>query len=52
MGVILPITVGLLIAGWVTFAALRRRRRRARQVPELNQHPERLEQMLDSTDDA
>ena len=52
MGVILPIAAGLLIAGWVAFAALRRRRRHARQVPELNQHPERLEQMLDSTDDA
>ena len=53
MGVILPIAAGVLIAGWVAFAALRRRRRRrARQVPELNQHPERLEQMLDSTDDA
>ena len=52
MGVILPIAAGVLIAGLVAFAALRRRRKRARQVPELNQHPERLEQMLDSTDDA
>jgi hypothetical protein len=52
MGVILPIAAGLLIAGWVAFAVLRRRRKRARDVPELNRHPERLEQMLDSTDDA
>lgn len=29
-----------------------RRRRRRRDIPELNQHPERLEQMLDKTDDA
>ena len=52
MRVILPIAAGVLIAGWVAFAVLRRRRKRARQVPELNQHPERLEQMLDRTDDA
>ena len=52
MGVILPIAAGVLIVGLVAFAVLRRRRQRAREVPELNQHPERLEQMLDETDDA
>jgi hypothetical protein len=46
----LPIVAGVLVAGLVTAAVLRARRRRA--VPELNQHPERLEQMLDQTDDA
>jgi hypothetical protein len=52
MGVILPIAAGVLIAGLIAFASLRRRRKRSREVPELNQHPERLEQMLDRTDDA
>jgi len=31
---------------------MRARRRRRNATPELNQHPERLEQMLDPTDDA
>ena len=52
MGRILPIAAGVLIAGLIAFAVLRARRRRKMQVPELNQHPERLEQMLDETDDA
>ena len=51
MGVILPIVAGALVAILVT-AAVVRSRRRTRDVPELNQHPERLEQMLDPTDDA
>jgi hypothetical protein len=50
-GLILPIVVGLLVAGLVIPAAIRARRRRP-PVPELNKHPERLEQMLDPTDDA
>jgi branched-subunit amino acid aminotransferase/4-amino-4-deoxychorismate lyase len=41
-----------VVAGFITFAVLRARGRRRSQVPELNQHPERLEQMLDETDDA
>lgn len=52
MRVILPIAAGVLVAGLLVFAVLRRRRRRAREIPELNRHPERLEQMLDRTDDA
>lgn len=52
MGLILPIAAGVIVAGLVVMAALRAKRRRAREVPELNQHPERLEQMLDPTDDA
>ena len=57
MGVIVPIAAGVL-AAVVVFAALRRRRKRERErerereVPELNRHPERLDQMLDRTDDA
>lgn len=52
MGLILPIAAGVIVAGLVVMAALRARRHRERNVPELNQHPERLDQMLDSTDDA
>lgn len=51
LGLILPIVVGLLVAGLVIPAAMRARRRGS-QIPELNKHPERLEQMLDPTDDA
>ncbi len=51
MGVILPIFAGALVAALVT-AAIIRSRRRTRDLPELNKHPERLEQMLDPTDDA
>ncbi len=52
MRMILPIAAGVLVAGLLVFALARRRRRRQRDVPELNRHPERLEQMLDRTDDA
>jgi len=52
MRVILPIAAGLLVAVLVGAAVRRARKRRARQTTELNQHPERLEQMLDPTDDA
>lgn len=41
--------VGLLIAALVGRAV---KRRRQAQVPEINKHPERLDQMLDKTDDA
>jgi hypothetical protein len=49
MAVIIPIAAGVIVAGLLILAGLRRRRR---GVPELNRHPERLEQMLDETDDA
>ena len=52
LGVILPVVAGLLVAGMVVAALVRARRRRRESTPELNQHPERLEQMLDPTDDA
>ena len=52
MRMILPIAAGLLVAVLVGTAVRRARRRREPRVPELNQHPERLEQMLDPTDDA
>ena len=50
--VIVPIVAGLLVAGVLAAVVIRARRRRERQVPELNRHPERLDQMLDPTDDA
>lgn len=50
MRMILPIAVGVAVAGLLVVLALRARRRR--ELPELNKHPERLEQMLDPTDDA
>ncbi len=66
MGVVIPIAVGVIVSGLLVFAALRARRKREREperqperqpereqdIPELNKHPERLEQMLDQSDDA
>ena len=49
MRVFVAVLVVALAAGIVQW--VRARRRRA-EVPELNQHPERLEQTLDETDDA
>ena len=43
---VLVVATAVGIFNWI-----RARRRRA-AVPELNQHPERLEQTLDETDDA
>jgi hypothetical protein len=52
MGVVIPIAVGVIVSGLLVFAALRARRKRQRDIPELNKHPERLDQMLDQSDDA
>jgi hypothetical protein len=52
MGVIVCIAVGVLVSGLLVTAALRAKRQRRADIPELNRHPERLEQMLDATDDA
>jgi len=49
MRVFAAVLVFALAAGIVNLVRARRRRS---AVPELNQHPERLEQMLDETDDA
>jgi hypothetical protein len=49
------ILIPLLVVAAVVVAAVvarRRRRRRADASPGLHQHPERLDQMLDPTDDA
>jgi hypothetical protein len=54
MRLLIPIAVAVVASGLVIIAVLRKKRRdrAGRDIPELNQHPERLEQMLDSTDDA
>jgi hypothetical protein len=47
----LALLIGAVIAGlWARRS--RARRREAGPLPELNKHPERLDQMLDPTDDA
>jgi hypothetical protein len=43
--------IATLVGLWARHALLEKRRRQA-QLPELNKHPERLDQMLDPTDDA
>lgn len=48
---LIPIVLVAAIVGAV-IAVRRRTRRRADATPELHQHPERLDQMLDPTDDA
>jgi hypothetical protein len=50
--ILIAVGACVVVAGFVTFAVVRARRRRQSQIPELNKHPERLEQMLDETDDA
>jgi hypothetical protein len=44
--------IAALLAGLWARSALQEKRRRQAQMPELNKHPERLDQMLDPTDDA
>jgi hypothetical protein len=48
---LIPIVVLVAVVGAV-IGSRRRSRRRADATPELHQHPERLDQMLDPTDDA
>jgi hypothetical protein len=51
MRILIPLIVIGAVIG-VVLALSRRSRRRGDATPELHQHPERLEQNLDSTDDA
>jgi len=46
------VLVILLAAAAIVGVAMLMRARRRNEVPELNKHPERLDQMLDKTDDA
>ena len=53
MRYVLPLAIGMILAGLLVVAArAQRQRRRRRDLPEINRHPERLEQMLDPSDDA
>ena len=49
--VLIPIVLLVAIVGAV-IGARRRSRRRGDATPSLHEHPERLDQMLDPTDDA
>ena len=49
---LVPVLVAVVVAGFVAGLVLRSRRRKADATPQLHQHPERLDQMLDPTDDA
>jgi hypothetical protein len=49
--IMIPIVLVCAVVGAV-LGARWHSRRRADATPELHQHPERLDQMLDSTDDA
>ena len=44
--------IAVLVVGVVARSLVKSRRRTADATPELHEHPERLEQMLDPTDDA
>jgi len=46
------ITLGVAVLALLAAARVRAQRRREARASELNKHPERLEQMLDPTDDA
>jgi hypothetical protein len=50
--VFLFILIGAVIVGLWARAAFAEKRRQKEETPELNKHPERLDQMLDPTDDA
>jgi hypothetical protein len=51
MRILIPLLVVGVVIG-VVAALARRSRRRGDATPDLHQHPERLEQNLDPTDDA
>jgi hypothetical protein len=50
--VIVFILIAMLVAGLVARNLVRARRIKKDEKPEINKHPERLDQMLDPTDDA
>lgn len=50
---LIPLFIVALLAGAIAGLVRRaNRRRRADATPELHRHPERLDEMLDRTDDA
>ncbi len=56
MRVVIPIVIGVVVAAALIAIPVVRQilksRRTADATPELHEHPERLDQMLDPTDDA
>jgi hypothetical protein len=50
--VIVVMLIAALLVGLITRNVVRAKRRRKEAPSEINKHPERLEQMLDPTDDA
>jgi hypothetical protein len=50
--VLIPLFLAAVLAGLVVGMVRRKNRRIADATPELHKHPERLDQMLDPTDDA
>jgi hypothetical protein len=50
--VLVPLFLATLLAGLIAGMVRRKHRRNADATPELHKHPERLDQMLDPTDDA
>jgi hypothetical protein len=50
--VLIPLLAAAIVIGFVTRAVVHKRRRKAGSIDGLQQHPGRLDQMLDPTDDA
>lgn len=50
--VLIPVFIAALVVGTIVGIVRSRSRRRGDATPELHQHPERLNQSLDPTDDA
>ena len=50
--VILFIVIAAVLAGLWARSAFAEKRRQKEEPPEINKHPERLDQSLDPTDDA
>jgi hypothetical protein len=50
--VLVPLFLATLLAGLVVGMVRRKNRKSGDATPELHKHPERLDQMLDPTDDA
>jgi hypothetical protein len=50
--VAISVTVGVLVAVGLALTVARAKRRRQPDIPEINKHPERLEEELDASNDA
>jgi hypothetical protein len=50
--VLIPLFLATIVTGLVVGMVRRKNRRNGDATPSLHEHPERLDQMLDPTDDA